>query len=491
MSLKFINSFEKLGEQFFSRTKVESFESPFLIDYNEELAKEIGIEFNEEEYTKYFSGNELIKGSSVISAVYSGHQFGTYVAQLGDGRAHLLGEIESKKNHQTYELQLKGSGKTPYSRFGDGKAVLRSSIREYLAAEAMHFLGIPTTRSLCIIGSDENVMREGIEKGAMVTRVSPSFVRFGNFQYFTHTARQPENIKTLADYIIAKFYPKLINSENSYQKFFYEVVSGTAKLIAKWQAYGFAHGVMNTDNMSILSLTMDYGPYGFMDGFSPNFVPNCSDNTGRYSYINQPQIGLWNLHALAYALEPVISHEKAVEILHLYKNILIREYTSIMRKKLGLTKERERDKDLVEELIKCLANFEADYTQFFRYLSGYDLSGDKGRIYSLFKKTDEIDNWLNKYETRVKQEGWSDINRDAENHNNTRKTLMKNNNPKFILRNYMAETAIRMASYSGDFSEIKKLKQILQKPFDEQSENESYAALPPDWAKELSVSCSS
>ncbi|HCR85784.1 MAG TPA: YdiU family protein, partial [Alphaproteobacteria bacterium] len=460
-------------------------------DFNNDLAQEMGLDFNVGEYTAYFSGNRTLKGASVISAVYAGHQFGTYVPQLGDGRAHLLGEIESKKNGNSYEIQLKGSGKTPYSRFGDGKAVLRSSIREYLVAEAMHYLGVPTTRSLCIIGSDENVMREGIEKGAMVTRVAPSFLRFGNFQFFSHTKKDEAATKILLDYVIAKFYPRLLNSENTYQKFFYEVVSSTAKLMAKWQAFGFTHGVMNTDNMSILSLTIDYGPYGFMDGFNPNFIPNCSDHSGRYSYVNQPQIGLWNLHALAYALHPILNHDQAQEILQLYKNILVREYTNIMRLKLGFQKERGKDKQTIENLVRIMSGFEADYTLFFRYLSNYDLGGDRGQIYSLFKKTSEIEEWLNDYEIRVKQEGWPEMNRDEEKLNIRRKYKMKLANPKYILRNYMAETAIRMLNYSGDISEVKRLREILKYPFDEQPENDAYAQLPPEWANEISISCSS
>lgn len=487
--MEFINTYSKLGEEFYSKTEVESFESPFLIDYNEALAKELGIDLSEEEILKYFSGSKLFSGSEVISTVYSGHQFGSYVPQLGDGRAHLLGEIKTPSG-ESVELQLKGSGKTPYSRFGDGKAVLRSSIREYLASEALHYLGIPTTRALCIIGSDENVMREGMEKAAMITRVAPSFIRFGHFEFFTHSGK-PELTKKLLDYVINKFYPECSVRPDRYEKFLYEVVSSTAKLTAKWQASGFTHGVMNTDNMSILGLTIDYGPYGFMDEYQPGFIPNHSDYSGRYSYVNQPQIALWNLHALAYALVPVLSMEQSAPILELYKTILITEFTEIMRKKLGLSERRNVDKKLVQDLLEVLAGFEVDYTIFFRMLCDYRIGEDNTEIYKLFKKPDQFKEWEQRYVIRLKQEGWSGMNKGNVSIDDTRSRLMKKYNPKYILRNYMAESAIRNATYAKDYSEIKTLIKLLRNPYDEQPGLENYASLPPEWSKSICVSCSS
>lgn len=490
MSFKFINSFENLGEGFHSKTEVEAFDEPVMIHYNEALAEKMGLDLNKSEALKYFSGNKLMKNSSVISSVYAGHQFGSFVPQLGDGRAHYLGEIENTSTGKAYEIQLKGSGKTPYSRFGDGKAVLRSSIREYIASEALYHLGIPTTRALSLITSNEPVMREEMEPAAMVARVSDSFIRFGHFEFFTHTAKSPENTKKLADYVIEKFYPELQGKNNIYQKFFYRIVTSTAKLMAKWQAFGFTHGVMNTDNMSILGLTIDYGPYGFLDQFDPGYIPNHSDHTGRYSYMNQPQIAYWNLHALSYALEPILNPSEAGEILGLYKNILLKEYTNIMRKKLGFVKERESDEKLIEKLIMQLAGFEVDYTIFFHKLSEYEIDGEKKEIFGLFKKKDEIKEWLEKYEIRLKQEGWPDLNRDKEKANSKRQKVMKKKNPKYIVRNYMLQTAIKMAE-KGDYSEITKLFNLLQKPFDEQAEYEPYAAAPPDWSKDICISCSS
>ena len=486
--MEFINTYSKLGDEFFSKTQIEPFEQTFLIDYNHALAEDMGLNISEEDALKYFSGNAKFKGSNIISTVYAGHQFGSYVAQLGDGRAHMLGEIKSKSG-ETFEIQLKGSGKTPYSRFGDGKAVLRSSIREYLASEALHYLGIPTTRALCIIGSDENVMREGIEKAAMITRVAPSFIRFGHFEFFTHSGK-PELTKKLADYVIEKFFPELANASDKYEKFLFEIVSSTAKMIAKWQSFGFAHGVMNTDNMSILGLTIDYGPYGFLDEYQPGYIPNHSDYSGRYSYMNQPQIALWNLHALAYALEPIIPLAQSATILELYKTILLKEYTENMRKKLGLSERRNNDKKLIQDLLEVLAGFEVDYTIFFRAMCDYQVDGDNSKIYSLFKKSGPFQEWENRYVVRLKQEGWSSLNK-GNSTDVARSQSMKKYNPKYILRNYMAESAIRNATYAKDYTEIKNILKLLKDPFSENQNYEQYASFPPEWSKTISVSCSS
>lgn len=486
----FINTYSALGKEFYTKTNVTPFENPFIINYNYDLAKELGFKFSQEEILQYFSGNKLIPGSDIISTVYAGHQFGSYVAQLGDGRAHLIGEIKAPSG-ETLELQLKGSGKTPYSRFGDGKAVLRSSIREYLASEALHYLGIPTTRALCIIGSDENVMREGMEKAAMVTRISPSFVRFGHFEYFTYVG-QAELTKKLADYVIEKFFNELIGKKDRYEKFIYEVVSTTAHLIAKWQSFGFAHGVMNTDNMSILGLTLDYGPYGFMDEFQPGFIPNHSDYSGRYSYSNQPHIALWNLHAFIHALTPIVPLEVSAPIVELYKTVFLKEYSEQMRKKLGLKERRVNDRKLIQDLLEILANFSVDYTIFFRTLCDYKIDGDNENIYAFFRNADSFKEWEKRYVIRLKQEGWLELNRGEKNNiNSARSKMMKKYNPKYVLRNYMAENAIRNATYAKDYDEINKLLLLLKTPFDEQPEYENYAAPPPEWARSICISCSS
>jgi uncharacterized protein YdiU (UPF0061 family) len=487
MGLEFLNSYYKLGEEFYSETEVEEFAEPIAIDFNEDYASEVGLKLGDE-WLDYFSGRKKLKGGKTISTVYSGHQFGSYAPQLGDGRAHMLGGL--KTDNGEIELQLKGSGKTPYSRFGDGKAVLRSSIREYLISEAMYHLGVPTTRALCVVGSDENVIREGTEKAAMVCRASPSFVRFGHFEYFTHTGKK-ELTKKLADYVINRFYPELVGDKDRYQKFLYKVVSNSAKLVAKWQSLGFAHGVLNTDNMSILGLTIDYGPYGFIDEYKPGFIPNASDYSGRYAFNNQPNIFMWNLNALAYALEPVVSLDEAREILPLFPTIFHKEYFDLMRKKLGLKTIRTEDEKLVKELLDIMDGNFTDYTLFFRELCDYEIDQDCSNFAYLFKKTDSINEWLQKYSVRLKREDWPEINRDRAKVNINRSKRMKRYNPKYILRNYMLENAIMQATHAKDYSEIKRLMKLVKKPYEEQPESENYAALPPDWSKSICISCSS
>ncbi len=484
---EFVDSFQSLGDDFFSRTAPEPLREPFLINYNAQLAAQLGLNFSDAEALAIFSGGKKLSPSGAVSAVYAGHQFGSYVAQLGDGRAHLIGEVKGQGG--SYEIQLKGSGKTPYSRFGDGKAVLRSSVREYLASEAMHHLGIPSTRALCLVGSDEDVMREGIEKAAVVARVSPSFIRFGHFEYFTHSGK-PELTKKLLDHTIKLYFPEAASAVNPYEKFLYTVTARTAKLMAKWQAVGFTHGVMNTDNMSILGLTLDYGPYGFMEGFNPAFVPNHSDHTGRYAYAAQPQVAMWNLRALAYALAPHIPVQQSAEVVELFGTMFLSEYTAIMRAKLGLAERRNNDMRLVQQLLEVLADQDVDNTIFFRALCSLRIEGDNSAIYSLFKNPGAFKDWEVAYIVRLKQEGWSDLNKgqaiDA-----ARAVQMKKHNPKYILRNYLAQQAIEALTKNNDAGEFKKLLSILSTPYDDQPEHNAYAQPAPEWARSISISCSS
>ena len=442
-NLSFDNKFSRLGEVFFTRLEPTGFATPFLVNYNLDAAALIKLDELE---IDYFCGNKLISGGDYLASVYSGHQFGHYVPQLGDGRAIMIGEASG------WEVQLKGSGKTPYSRFGDGRAVLRSCIREYLCSEAMHNLDIPTTRALCIIGSDEDVQRETVEKAAMLTRLAPSHIRFGHFEYFYYTGQHKE-LRELVDFVIEHYYPGA-----SHEEFFEQVVLKTAALIAQWQAVGFAHGVMNTDNMSILGLTIDYGPFGFMEEYDPAYICNHSDHSGRYAFDQQPYIGLWNLHALAQSLAPVVSNERAGEILQKYQPEFARVYTKLMWNKLGF--EEAQEPQLLGQLLDLMEKNRTDYTNFFRKLS----SGEFPQGF---------DAW---YQGYLK--------------NKPNRILMLRSNPKYILRNYMAENAIKEAN-NGDYSEITKLLKILQKPYDEQAENEVYASNSPNWAKNLEVSCSS
>lgn len=320
--LSFNNTFARLSADYYSLTSPTPLASPYMVSFNPDVAQLIDLsvaESQSEEFAQCFSGNRILPGCEPLAMLYAGHQFGHLVHQLGDGRAILLGEIKNR-HEEVWGVQLKGAGPTPYSRNGDGRAVLRSSIREYLCSEAMHGLGVPTTRALCVVGSDDEIYRETVEKAAVVTRVAESFVRFGSFEVFYYR-KQYEQIAQLADYVIARHFPHLLEVENKYSDFLHEVMVRTAHLMAQWQAVGFSHGVMNTDNMSILGLTFDYGPFGFMEAYDPGYICNHSDHGGRYAFDQQPQIGLWNLAALAQALTPLVSTAKAEEILAAYSDV--------------------------------------------------------------------------------------------------------------------------------------------------------------------------
>ena len=461
--IEFKNKFAQLGEDFYSLVKPTGFDRPFLVSFNEDAAALIGLDkapTQNPDFAQYFCGNKLIPNGVYLSSVYAGHQFGTYVPQLGDGRAILIGEANG------YEVQLKGSGKTPYSRFGDGRAVLRSTTREYLCSEAMHNLGIPTTRALCIIGSDEDVRRERIEKGAMLTRLAPSHIRFGHFEYFYYT-NQHDNLRKLADFVIKYFY-----SGQNYDEFFESVTLRTAQLIAQWQAVGFAHGVLNTDNMSILGLTIDYGPFGFLDNYDPNFICNHSDIGGRYAFDQQPAIGRWNLYALAQALSPLVDFGHTAEILKKYQPELVKTYMRLMRNKLGLERELAEDPELIRDILNLLEKNHIDYTNFFRQLSDENLR-------DWFLDREAYDIWFRRYETRLAKEA-------GKTHD-----LMKRSNPKYILRNYLAENAIQAATMKQDYQEIDNLLKLLRKPYAEQPDMQEYAKAPPEWGKHLEISCSS
>lgn len=484
--LEFDNSYARLPEPFYRRVSPTPFSEPaYLVSFNADAARLIDLDPTEStrpEFVEYLSGRRMLSNADPIAMLYSGHQFGVNVSQLGDGRAVLLGEAVNSQG-QKWDLHLKGCGLTPFSRDGDGRAVLRSTIREYLCSEAMHGLGIPTTRALCIIGSDEKVWRESIETGAMLIRLAPTHVRFGSFEIFYYR-RQIDHLRRLADYVIEQHFPPLINAGDRYANLFREVVSRTARLIAQWQAVGFAHGVMNTDNMSILGLTLDYGPFGFMDDYDPGFICNHSDHHGRYAFNQQPYMGLWNLSCLAQALLPLASEELLKAALHSYNDTLNARYTELMCMKLGLRDQRDDDADLVADLLTVMQNSRADYTIFFRALG--DFQTEPGaenhalRDYCLDRTAFEA--WAYRYAERLKRER----SEDAE-----RRTRMNRVNPKYVLRNYLAQQAIALATEKKDYSEIDRLQALLRDPFSEQPAMEAYAAPPPNWGKHLSVSCSS
>jgi uncharacterized protein YdiU (UPF0061 family) len=486
--LPFENSYAALPPAFYTRLKPTPVPAPYLVCASPSAAALIDLdpaEFDTEDFVQAFAGNRGLPRSAPLAAVYSGHQFGVWAGQLGDGRAILLGDVPAHDTPRpaVMELQLKGAGLTPYSRMGDGRAVLRSSIREFLCSEAMAALGIPTTRALSVVGSDMLVMRETPETSAIATRMSPSFVRFGSFEHWYYNDRK-EELKTLADYVIERFYPELQSKENPYQAFLAEVTRRTAHLIAQWQAVGFMHGVMNTDNMSILGLTIDYGPFGFMEAFDAAHICNHSDQQGRYSYQMQPGIGQWNCYALGQALLPLIGDVDSTHAaLDIYKTEYQTRLDQLLHAKLGLKSHRKDDDKLIDAMFTVLQNSHADFTLFFRRLGDLQVDNPAADepLRDLFIDRPAFDAWALQYRARLRQEHSVD---------NERRNAMNAVNPKYVLRNYLAQSAIEKAQ-NKDYSEIAKLLCILEKPFDEQPEHAKYADLPPDWASELEVSCSS
>ncbi|MCS0807689.1 YdiU family protein [Massilia agilis] len=478
------NSFAQLPPAFYTRLMPTPLPDPHFVAASGPAAALVGLDAQQlanEDFVAVFSGNRVPARAQPLSAVYSGHQFGVWAGQLGDGRAILLGDIATPGGPM--ELQLKGSGLTPYSRMGDGRAVLRSSIREFLCSEAMAALGIPTTRALMVTGSPQPVMRESVETAAVVTRMAPSFVRFGSFEHWYYRDKHDE-LRTLADYVIKAFYPELAGEPNPYKALLKEVTLRTARLIAQWQAVGFMHGVMNSDNMSILGLTLDYGPFGFMEAFDPNHICNHTDQHGRYSYANQPPIGHWNCYALANALLPLVGTvEDTQEALDVYQPEFARKIDELLHAKLGLASNREGDREFLDDTFKLMQDNHVDFTLFFRRLGKLQLQAPEtdAPLRDLFIDRAAFDAWADKYRERLRTENSDDA---------ARREAMMRTNPKYVLRNYLAQVAIERAQ-NGDFSEVEKLLSVLQQPFDEQPDNESYAALPPDWASHLEVSCSS
>jgi protein adenylyltransferase len=483
--LSFDNTYARLPEAFYAKLNPTPFSSPpYLVSFNPAAAELIDLDPEEAtrpEFAGVFGGSLLVPGMQPLAMLYSGHQFGVYVPQLGDGRAILLGEVRNERGER-WELQLKGAGLTPFSRDGDGRAVLRSTIREYLCSEAMHGLGIPTTRALCVVGSDHQVYREQVETGAIVLRMGPSHVRFGSFEIFYYR-QQHEQLRILADYVIANHYPHLVDVTDKYAEFFNEVMERTAKLIAQWQAVGWAHGVMNSDNMSIIGLTLDYGPFGFIDDYDPGFICNHSDHNGRYAFNQQPFIGLWNLSCLAQALLPIVPKEELKAALDRYTPIHQMQYLELMRCKAGLVDVKPEDESLFNDLLVLLAESHVDYTNFFRALGDFrSAPGEQNEgLRDYFVNRSAFDDWVARYRARLR--GQTGIESE-------RRERMNKVNPKYVLRNYLAQTAIEKAQQK-DYSEIDRLLALLRNPFTDQTGMDSYAAAPPNWGKHLSVSCSS
>jgi len=490
--------FAALGPHFFTRLAPTPLPSPYLVGVAPAAAALLGWDpavAKQPGFIETFVGNRVPDWADPLATVYSGHQFGVWAGQLGDGRAIRLAEAVTDSG--PWEIQIKGAGMTPYSRMADGRAVLRSSIREYLCSEAMAALGIPTTRALTIIGSDAPVRRETIETAAVVTRMSPSFIRFGHFEHFA-AHDDVAALRQLADFVIDRFLPACRDDAQPYQALLREVSLRTADLVAQWQAVGFCHGVMNTDNMSILGLTIDYGPFGFLDAFDANHICNHSDTQGRYAYSQQPQVAFWNLHCLAQALLPLwrdpeggeAGKDAAIAAARAALDPFRARYASaffrLYRDKLGLRKLGERDEDdepLLTSLFQLLHEQRVDYTLFWRNL-GRIASADgslDAPVRDLFLDRAAWDAWAAQYRARLRAEQSDDA---------ARAIAMAAVNPKYVLRNHLAETAIQRAR-DKDFSEVERLLAVLSRPFDEQPEAQGYAALPPDWAAGLEVSCSS
>ncbi len=467
---------------------------PYWVGFSPTCAELLGIPLStaglpiDQRWLDLLAGNSLETESyrfdSPLATAYSGHQFGIWAGQLGDGRAILLGDVADQ------ELQLKGSGKTIYSRMGDGRAVLRSSIREFLGSEAMHYLGIPTSRALSVVGSKQSVIRETVETAAVCARVAPSFIRIGHFEHHAST-QNIHHLQNLAHYLIGHHFADINNSEAPYLDLFKAIAIKNAQLVAQWQSVGFCHGVLNTDNISVLGLTIDYGPFGFLDEFRINHICNHSDHAGRYAYHRQPQIMHWNMACLASAMLPLLelTHSTAdaqamlTKALEEFPLTYAHTWQSLFRKKLGLQMQIEGDIVLIERLLQLLHDSQVDYTSFFRALGKIkraDLATNI-KLCQLFSNTSEIEQWFEDYLERLRKEISSD---------EARLKLMNQVNPKYILRNYLAQKAIELAQ-KDDFSEVQKLQMILSKPFEEQPEYEAYASPPPKHLEAVEVSCSS
>lgn len=475
-TLKLETPYLCLDDEFYDICTPIPLQEPYLISSNPQAAELIGLHhtsINPQQLTELLNGSFLPEGGCHFSMCYAGHQFGNYNPRLGDGRAHNLGKVNG------WNLQLKGSGETLYARMADGRAAMRSSLREYIMSEAMHHLGIPTTRALAIIGSKTKIPRQHIEHAAIVLRLSKSWIRFGSFEYFYYT-KSYDKLEALAEYVIAESFPHLLHDEDRLYKMFSEVVDRTASLIAQWQGIGFCHGVMNTDNMSIAGLTIDYGPFAMMDDFNYGYVCNHTDKAGRYSYAEQPNVAYWNLTMLAKALSPIIDTKRMQDKLNAYgESIYPNAYIAVMRQKLGLEIKDANDIELIKELIGTLQDVYVDHTLFYRTLSHY--RGDRSDMYDIVMEPVILDKWLQLYDQRLTLESRS--------HQQRNEAMLKVN-PKYIIKNHMLQKAID-AAQRGDLSMVETLLHIAAHPFDELPEYEAYAQDTPEEYKNLGLSCSS
>ena len=472
----FDNSYARAFEDFYVRCRATLAVAPKLLKLNHALAEELGLDpvaLDSEVGSAIFSGNAIPEGAEPLAQAYAGHQFGGYAPQLGDGRALLLGEVIDTRQRRR-DIQLKGSGPTPFSRGGDGKAPLGPVLREYLIGESMHALGIPTTRALAAVATGETVYRETPLPGAVLTRVAASHIRIGTFQFFAARGGV-EKVRDLAEYAIARHYPAIAEAENPFLAFFQAVTDAQASLVARWMNVGFIHGVMNTDNMAISGETIDYGPCAFMDTYAPGTVFSSIDRQGRYAYGNQPEILSWNLTRLAETLIPLVDpvKDRAIElltdVLHQVQPLYEQHWLAGMRSKIGLSTEDSGDLDLVNDLLWVMKDGQADFTLFFRRLS-QALREDSGAVENLLEQSGAFDVWVRRWRKRLEREGVSIEVRAQE---------MDRVNPIYIPRNHKVEEALAAAVQHEDMEPFSKLLAVIGRPFDETTGNEAYTEPAP------------
>jgi len=453
-TLKFKNRFIDLGSEFYQEKQPDPVTDPYLVDYSPSVGALLDLPSKGgSDFLEKFSGNQPMEGTRPLAMAYSGHQFGSYNPRLGDGRGLLLGEVLNKENI-SWDIHLKGAGPTRFARGFDGRATLQSSIREHLGSEALNGLGIPSTRSLAVIGIRELIYRQKPELAAILVRVADCHIRFGSFEYF-HYNNQPKNVERLADFAIQNYHNDLWNEPEKYRIFFRRVLTLTAQLISKWQAVGFVHGVMNTDNMTITGTTFDYGPYGFIDGFNPSYTPNSSDTHGRYAYQQQAEIGFWNLNKLAETLIPLVGSDQLQEEIKQYQPIFNGLYREEMGRKLGISILDAEFSQLTKEMFQLLIKHQFDYSNFFRLLANYPDQIEKSQFDA------GMHSWLENYLKLCEREGTS---------HEERKKKMDAVNPKFILRTHLVQHALEKALKDSDFSEVKRLRVLMENPFEDRPE---------------------
>ena len=479
--MKLSNSYIGLPEEFYQQIDPTPVKNPSLLIFNEELANSLNIELNEDDKLNFFSGNKIPKDSIPVALNYSGHQFGNFVHQLGDGRAILLGEVRNK--NESYDIQLKGSGQTKFSRQGDGRSALGPVLREYILSEAMYHLGIPTTRSLAAVATGEHVVRDSFEPGGILTRVAKSHLRVGTFEYFA-SRQQWEDLKLLADFAIQKHFPEIRETDNHYLELLKKVASNQSILIANWMSVGFIHGVMNTDNFTISGETIDYGPCAFLDEYHPGKVFSSIDQSGRYAYGNQPSISSWNLASLAGCLIAFIdkdsdkANELATEVLENYSIDTNQRILDLMCMKIGLDGSKKNNQEILRNLLKLMMDNESDFTITFRSLSDI-LLNNSDNFLAQFHQKDEVSGWINNWKSALNLEN-KNVGEIILNLNNT--------NPMYIPRNHQVQKAIE-ESYLGNFKVLEEMLDVLKNPFQENVSLSHYSEAPSEQQRVTQTFC--